>query len=127
MLRALRLRGRASEERERREITGQAEHAVEQTDIDQTTAAGDAALVERAENADRSEDAADQIAHRPTELGRHRARFAVDAHRAGQRLHDRQEEERGGKECVSTCRYRGSPSHEKKKQYRQKETKTTYK
>src|SRR3546814_4370114 len=88
MLRALRLRVLASEERELREITEQAEHAVEQTDIDQTTAAGDAALVERAENADRSEDAADQIAHRQTELGRHRARFAVDAHRAGQRLHE---------------------------------------
>src|SRR3546814_20032828 len=28
----------------------------------------------------------------------------------------RSEERREGKECVSTCRYRGSPSHEKKKQ-----------
>src|SRR3546814_5909530 len=60
MLRALRLRVLASEERELREITEQAEHAVEQTDIDQTTAAGDAALVERAENADRSEDRSEE-------------------------------------------------------------------
>src|SRR3546814_11625302 len=30
-------------------------------------------------------------------------------------LNHRSEERRVGKECVSTCRYRGSPSHEKKK------------
>src|SRR3546814_12574306 len=28
---------------------------------------------------------------------------------------DRSEERRVGKECVSTCRYRGSPNHKKKK------------
>src|SRR3546814_16963515 len=30
----------------------------------------------------------------------------------------RSEERRGGKECVSTCRFRWSPDHEKKKQTR---------
>src|SRR3546814_14105895 len=32
----------------------------------------------------------------------------------------RSEERRVGKECVSTCRYRGSPAHEKKKNNRKK-------
>src|SRR3546814_17719814 len=31
----------------------------------------------------------------------------------------RSEERRGGKECVSTCRYRWSPYHEKKKKTKQ--------
>src|SRR3546814_13817118 len=31
------------------------------------------------------------------------------------RPHGRSEERRGGKECVSTCRYRWSPTHKKKK------------
>src|SRR3546814_12406380 len=33
---------------------------------------------------------------------------------AGGEPHDRSEERRVGKECVSTCRYRWSPYHEKK-------------
>src|SRR3546814_17598037 len=42
---------------------------------------------------------------------------AVDRHHRGiiQHLGHRSEERRGGKECVSKCRYRWSPDHYKKK------------
>src|SRR3546814_18545497 len=36
-------------------------------------------------------------------------------HTHPQKLSDRSEERRGGKECVSTCRLRGSQYHKKKK------------
>src|SRR3546814_12983185 len=36
-------------------------------------------------------------------------------HKAGEPPDDRSEARRGGKECVSTCRSRWSPSHEKRK------------
>src|SRR3546814_20575422 len=44
-------------------------------------------------------------------------------------LHDnRSEERRGGKECVSTCSYRGSPEHKKKNKNRERQNQTrTYK
>src|SRR3546814_11064770 len=44
--------------------------------------------------------------------------------RAGSRLHGRSEERRVGKECVSTCRSRWSPYHEKKKIQRTRQSRT---
>src|SRR3546814_11619828 len=43
------------------------------------------------------------------------ARFARALDRVQPRLHNRSEERRVGKECVRTCRIRGSPETKKKK------------
>src|SRR3546814_20442326 len=41
-------------------------------------------------------------------------RSATSRRKAAALSHERSEERRGGKECVSTCRSRWSPEHEKK-------------
>ena len=70
MLRALRLRIFAGEERQLRQIAEHADQPVEQADIDQASATGDAALVQRREDADRTIDPADQVAQRNAQLCR---------------------------------------------------------
>src|SRR3546814_11232599 len=67
--------------------------------------------------------------HQQTDRKAHRAQQFDDvrakATRGGRMSHRRSEERRVGKECVSTCRSRWSPEHEKKKQQQCKRSTAT--
>ena len=81
MLRSLRLWILTGEERQLRKVTQHAEHPVEQADIDQTSTAGDTALMQRRQNGHRSIDPADQVAERDSQFHGRAIGFAIDTQR----------------------------------------------
>src|SRR3546814_14751554 len=60
----------------------------------------------------------DQLADRAFAILRDKSLGRDEARRQFRAMLKRSEERRVGKECVSTCRSRGSPSHSKKKNHK---------
>jgi hypothetical protein len=86
MLGAARLRVLPGEKSQLCKVAEHADQPIEQADIDQTAAAGPAALVQRGQNAHGAVDPAHQVAQGNPELRGGATLFAVDAQGAGQSL-----------------------------------------
>src|ERR1700730_2350613 len=88
MLGSLGLRICAGEKRQLRQVGEHADHPIEQADINQAPASGYTALVQGRQYGHRAIDPTHQVAQRNPQFRRWAVRFAVDAERPGQGLHD---------------------------------------